>query len=814
MAKIIVSATDGSTREYGLTKDSLTIGRVEKDNDIVLDSADASRQHCKLTREGEAWFVEDLKSRNGTRVNGRKVTKFELADGDEIQVGTVRLQFLAHADAPAAGGHDEIELEITLEEDAYVRFLGGPRQGEKVDLAGRVTIGRNPTNTIPLTEKGISGSHAELVQEGGHWIVRDLGSTNGTLVDGEKVVEAKLSPGAHVKIGVVELVFGQGANEGGESLDTQTRAVQVADLAADDVFAVSERNLARKQKAALGLWTFLLIAVVAGGAFWVQRGIRKDKKTEPAMNVPGNLVAQGASFEPDTTDGDYLSTDSDSVEYEETLQQRHTGQASLAVKASGGQGTQHLAFAKPLDHLSPSDRLTVSGWFRTSGLAGCAGITLLWQDEEGRSLGSSTVNAASGTSAFTETRGTVKPPFGTTRAIAAISVADGSGSFWVDDVAVERLPAEAERGLSAHGFEGCLEETGLLAVSRDSDEVFTEAGFCSLSGQTLVPASRLFTTARRTREANRSAIGGDALAFGTAGGGPVDYVLSTTETGMRFEASLGAKDPGLVLGLRVELGDGLATVAADGAQRHQDAFTREGVTAVVLDSGPRAIRIAMAEPATVRVIRQKTATWLILPVGEKDGAAHIAIDMQLDFELESAEVTALADAANKAEVADRAYGQAIKLYGDIVNRFPFRKDLTDRSAARLEELARKGEEQVQKLDKRSQEILFFRTFDLGYDAFAREAKAFAASFAGSDIAVRAQAVLDELTKAYDAVKSERNSALAANHLERGKDLLQPPVTRPALARGFFLSVLELAPGSPAAAEAQTQLEQIAKVLDQ
>jgi adenylate cyclase len=52
--------------------------------DVVFDSPDLSRKHAEIVREGEAWIIEDLKSRHGVAVNGRRTTRRELADGDHL----------------------------------------------------------------------------------------------------------------------------------------------------------------------------------------------------------------------------------------------------------------------------------------------------------------------------------------------------------------------------------------------------------------------------------------------------------------------------------------------------------------------------------------------------------------------------------------------------------------------------------------------------------------------------------------------------------------------------------------------------------
>lgn len=66
--------------------DALTIGR-SRGNSIVLDDMLVSRKHLRITADDEGLLLEDLHSRNGTFVNGRRVERTRLHEGDRIGVG-------------------------------------------------------------------------------------------------------------------------------------------------------------------------------------------------------------------------------------------------------------------------------------------------------------------------------------------------------------------------------------------------------------------------------------------------------------------------------------------------------------------------------------------------------------------------------------------------------------------------------------------------------------------------------------------------------------------------------------------------------
>jgi chromosome segregation ATPase len=78
-----------------LNRKVMTIGRTEE-NDIHIASTSISRRHAKLLVGSNAVIVEDCDSTNGTHLNGRRIKRHMLHDGDVLMVGKVRLQFRAH----------------------------------------------------------------------------------------------------------------------------------------------------------------------------------------------------------------------------------------------------------------------------------------------------------------------------------------------------------------------------------------------------------------------------------------------------------------------------------------------------------------------------------------------------------------------------------------------------------------------------------------------------------------------------------------------------------------------------------------------
>jgi len=197
MAKLILR-DDGTGKEFDLDKTgSLTVGR-SPDCDIPITDTQASRRHCSVVRLQSGYEVADLGSTNGTLVNSTLVKRQKLKHGDVIRIGAVEIAFDDPSSAGAAG-------EVAV---GYLVYAKGDKKGQRCELSGqRTTIGRKPTNTIVVEDAVSSSYHCEIVRGLNGHTIRDLGSTNGTLVNGEMVTEAQLAHGARIRIGNTRFVF-------------------------------------------------------------------------------------------------------------------------------------------------------------------------------------------------------------------------------------------------------------------------------------------------------------------------------------------------------------------------------------------------------------------------------------------------------------------------------------------------------------------------------------------------------------------------------------------------------------------------------
>jgi serine/threonine protein kinase len=115
----------------------------------------------------------------------------------------------------------------TLEPSGFVlSATWGSLAGQRLVVSpSGLRIGRGPDNQVIVDEPLVSRHHAEIVQRAGTYGIRDLGSTNGTYVDGLRVFERALQPGSRIRIGLAEFVFHPvgAATPAAPPLDAQVR---------------------------------------------------------------------------------------------------------------------------------------------------------------------------------------------------------------------------------------------------------------------------------------------------------------------------------------------------------------------------------------------------------------------------------------------------------------------------------------------------------------------------------------------------------------------------------------------------------------
>src|SRR6266542_3167261 len=185
-----------------LATQPLVLGRAPT-NDIVLTSRFVSARHARIEPEGAAHRIIDIGSTNGIFSEGKRLaanTPLKLADGDVLRIGD-----------PATGNFVTLTYRNPLVSRAAQ--AGTVAQSYPPDPNDpQMTIGREGSEIV-VENPQVSRQHAVIDRMGGRHVLRDVGSTNGTFVNGQRITEHTLTPGDVIQIGAFKLVYD------GDSLD-------------------------------------------------------------------------------------------------------------------------------------------------------------------------------------------------------------------------------------------------------------------------------------------------------------------------------------------------------------------------------------------------------------------------------------------------------------------------------------------------------------------------------------------------------------------------------------------------------------------
>ena len=345
-----------------------------------------------------------------------------------------------------------------------LEILDGDRAGDVLPVGDAVLrVGRKPGNDLVLADEKTSGVHCEITPEGDRLVLKDLGSTNGTFLDGKRVTEVVLTPGDVFTVGRLRLRF-------------RTEGEASAAEPDDGEFSLKKLDAARLQRRSspVGLLLVLLVVLGGGGGYWWW--MQQDAQTNPgASRGPARRAAMAVA-------GNRLAADLATCESDEGWQMQAGG---VGFRLSGDAHTGESGFraqrdVEPDEGATPADfailtlseplevfagrTLTVAAHGRTEG-AGAIGLRAV-------------AFAQNETVPFRFVSGTpIEPRDGWQRLEAVVTVPDGcdrlqlevvatlpdgAAEAHVDDVAVTEggdkndLKVKLDAGLTAVGFGGAV----------------------------------------------------------------------------------------------------------------------------------------------------------------------------------------------------------------------------------------------------------------------------------------------------------------------------------------------------------------------
>jgi len=168
-----------------LAYSSVTLGRDES-NDLVIDAESISDFHGEIISDAHRYYLVDLLSANGIFVNEQRVSgRCELVIWDIVRIGSVELEV--------------IDPNKYRPGDWALRPVSSQVASQFHTLKSMTLVGRGPECDLEIESNLLSRHHARLILEGNQLRVEDLGSSNGTFINGERIERATAKPGDQIR---------------------------------------------------------------------------------------------------------------------------------------------------------------------------------------------------------------------------------------------------------------------------------------------------------------------------------------------------------------------------------------------------------------------------------------------------------------------------------------------------------------------------------------------------------------------------------------------------------------------------------------
>lgn len=156
--------------------------------------------HAELVNQNETLTLVNKTGSTGVWVNGLPVSdKFDVKAGDAITLGDIELELIDPKNQTALAPATPAQSNSGWAIQSKASWL----EQNRYSISDTVTIGRDPSCDITIPLDHLSRRHLELSVRGGQLYARDLESSNGTFVNGERISETAINSGDKIKLDVV-----------------------------------------------------------------------------------------------------------------------------------------------------------------------------------------------------------------------------------------------------------------------------------------------------------------------------------------------------------------------------------------------------------------------------------------------------------------------------------------------------------------------------------------------------------------------------------------------------------------------------------
>lgn len=615
-----------------------------------------------------------------------------------------------------------------------LRFQDGERQGDTVPITSpRFTLGRRPGNSLQIQDGSVSGQHAEFIIDDQGALLKDLGSTNGTRLGGEKIESARPAHGDILSFGSINAVFEDAeiggmpisARAGAESSATAAPAPKAlaasASDAGDGVERVSAEMIARSGKGSkVGLIVGLVLLLGGGGAaayFMTGGGPSGGRKFAPVVEITGNKL-RGGSFEGDGVPSNWSSNDAAPALFGQRGDARASGKEGMRASLIGGEWAW-LA-SDPIG-VSSGRELLMTAMLRARGdVSGRVGIEF---------LGAENADGSSPPSHF-------------------------AWGAWLTDVsnhqAVELtavVPVDSSRArlvVEARAAAGGEDLNGMV----DVDDVSLVDGATGAAATAMLADYGLWlrgnpASSAQLSKINRSLIG---ELRGSGAAALRDYPLTASASGGGFDLTASGADQ---VHLRVEsaaLEGGLATIGESGLAERGADFEADGVTSVLMGSGHDLVALVFEQP--VSLSSRANGSSAQLRIQHNGQPFHL----QVDFREERSRAGDLAYAARQAE-KDGHLGECLAGWNEMLASVPYDDKLVTEAREARTRLEQAGLVELAAVEEVYEQAQFFRLVDL-FRQCRENAQSVGAKYAGSAVETQAAELVQNIDQSLAGLEQD------------------------------------------------------------
>lgn len=168
---------------------------ISQDDDEPVDADNADTESESADSDNSDDFDD---SNDSDTTDGDEVSEDINADNGDAEIGNEGILGDESEPDNAETKGTEQESEEPGEPDEKVRLtLGGMNSDDVriVEFSDKATLGRRSTNSVVISDNAVSGEHCRLTYSDGKVIVEDMGSTNGTILNGEKITVSEIKNG-------------------------------------------------------------------------------------------------------------------------------------------------------------------------------------------------------------------------------------------------------------------------------------------------------------------------------------------------------------------------------------------------------------------------------------------------------------------------------------------------------------------------------------------------------------------------------------------------------------------------------------------